>query len=63
VSKKTSVVVAGEDAGSKLTRANELGVMVVDEGEFEAMARDLTDIIELKQEQASAIKRDGGSNG
>jgi hypothetical protein len=23
----------------KLTRANELGVMVVDEGEFEAMAR------------------------
>lgn len=37
VSKKTSVVLAGEDAGSKLTKANELGVKVISEEEFEQM--------------------------
>ena len=34
VSKKTAFVVAGEDAGSKLTRARELGIEVIDEEEF-----------------------------
>ncbi len=34
VSKKTDLVVAGEDAGSKLAKAKELGVKVVDEAEF-----------------------------
>jgi DNA ligase (NAD+) len=34
VSKKTDFVVAGENAGSKLTRAETLGVEVIDEAEF-----------------------------
>lgn len=37
VSKKTSLVVAGENAGSKLTKANSLGVKVIGEAEFLAM--------------------------
>ncbi|WP_296630017.1 NAD-dependent DNA ligase LigA [Rhodoluna sp.] len=34
VSKKTSFVIAGENAGSKLAKAEELGVEVIDEDEF-----------------------------
>ena len=35
VSKKTDYVVAGDDAGSKLDKAKELGVKVIDEKEME----------------------------
>jgi DNA ligase (NAD+) len=34
VSKKTSFVVAGEDAGSKLAKAKDLGVEVLTEDQF-----------------------------
>ena len=37
VSKKTTLVVAGENAGSKLDKAMELGVRVIDEAEFLTM--------------------------
>lgn len=37
VSKKTSVVLAGEDAGSKLTKAQQLGIRIISQEEFEEM--------------------------
>ena len=39
VSKKTDYVVAGEEAGSKLDKANALGVKVIDEAEFLQMLK------------------------
>ena len=39
VSKKTSYVLAGEDAGSKLTKSQNLGVTVITEEEFEEMIK------------------------
>lgn len=38
VSKKTDYVLAGEDAGSKLTKAQSLGVTIISEEEFEKMS-------------------------
>ena len=39
VSKKTSYVIAGEEAGSKLTKAQELGVTILNETEFMKMVK------------------------
>lgn len=39
VSKKTDYVIAGEDAGSKLVKAQQLGVKIVSEEKFESMVK------------------------
>lgn len=38
ISKKTNYLVAGENAGSKLTKAESLGVLVISEGELQRLA-------------------------
>ena len=41
VSKNTTLVLAGENAGSKLDKANALGIKIIDETEFENLVKDL----------------------
>ena len=45
VSKKTDYVVAGIEAGSKLTKAQELGIKVLDEAEFKALVQSIADVV------------------
>ena len=51
VSKSTSFVLAGEDAGSKLTKANELGINVIDEEIFLNLSK-----LSSKDEVLEALK-------
>ena len=39
VSKKTTYVLAGEEAGSKLDKANELGIAILTEQQFESLIK------------------------
>lgn len=44
VSKKTDYVLAGEEAGSKLTKAQTLGITILDEDAFEAMRQNASSV-------------------
>jgi len=44
VSRKTSYLVAGEDAGSKLERAKKLGTPIIDEAGFETLVEERANV-------------------
>ena len=46
VSKATSVLVVGEEAGSKLTKAQQLGVRTIDEATFNRLAQEGPSVLE-----------------
>ncbi len=54
VSKKTDFVVAGANAGSKATKAEELGVRILDEDEFVELLAGGPEAVALPEEEASA---------
>ena len=57
VSKKTDYVLAGEEAGSKLDKANELGVAILSEEQFKSLIAEVDSNVDesLVEEQGGQL--------
>jgi DNA ligase (NAD+) len=53
VSKKTSYLVAGDDAGSKLARAQKLGTPILDEAGFDTLVAERSEVLEKRDQEAN----------
>ena len=63
VSKKTDFVVVGENAGSKETKARDLGLRILDEAGFVALLEDGPDAVALPEEAEGGTAEDGPAEG
>lgn len=63
VSKKTDYVAAGPGAGSKLTKAETLGVRIIDAAQFHLLVTEGPDAIALPDDAADETESDGAAEG
>jgi DNA ligase (NAD+) len=61
VSKKTDFVAAGPGAGSKLTKAESLGVRIIDAAQFAVLVHDGPDALDAPSEGDSGVPKEGDS--